>query len=260
MRKILERIQIFHFSLGAEFRGAAQPHADVRVATQRTFLHVAIAHFGVFEDLLQRREVRIRLGGRAQVRLGHDLDQRHATAVEVEVAPEVGIRETFVEAFAGVVFHVQTCDADALLCAPDLDFESARGGKGKLVHRDLVALGQVGVKVILARKSRARLNLASDGERRAQSQLQRALIQHWQGPRQPQTHGTGVGIRGSAEFGRAAAECFGPRLQLGVDFEADDGFVAVHGIRRNEGRVVCGSAHDRRKIIASGRAGRVSAA
>ena len=125
VRQIAERIQILHFRLGAEFRRAAQPHADVRVAAQRPFLHVAVAHFRVFQHLLQRVQIRVRFGGRAQVRLGHDFDQRHAAAVEIDVAPLVRIRETFVQALARIVFHVQTRDADALLVAVHVRFRAS---------------------------------------------------------------------------------------------------------------------------------------
>ena len=118
VRKIAERIQVLHFRFGAEFRRAAQPHAYVRVATQRTFFHVAVAHFGVFQNLLQRVQIRIGLGGRAQVRLGNNFDQRHAAAIEIDVAPAVGIRKSFVQAFARIVLHVQARDADALRSRP----------------------------------------------------------------------------------------------------------------------------------------------
>ncbi len=50
--QVAERIQIFHFRLGAEFFRAAPPHADVGVAAQRAFFHVAVAHFGVEHHLL----------------------------------------------------------------------------------------------------------------------------------------------------------------------------------------------------------------
>ena len=61
--QVAEGIQIFHFRLGAEFFGAASAHADVRIATQRTFLHVAVADFGVQHHLFERREIGICLGG-----------------------------------------------------------------------------------------------------------------------------------------------------------------------------------------------------
>ena len=49
-----ERIQIFDFDLGAELLGAARADADVGVAAERAFLHVAITDPGVEQDLAER--------------------------------------------------------------------------------------------------------------------------------------------------------------------------------------------------------------
>src|SRR4029077_2838423 len=117
------------------------------------------------------------LGGSAQVRLGNNFDQRNSAAVEIDVAPAVGIRKTFVETLARVIFHVQAGDADGLFLAADFNFERAQGGQRQLVHRDLIALGQIGIEIVFARKSRAGLNFAPDRKRRSQSQLQRALVE-----------------------------------------------------------------------------------
>ena len=250
VRQIAERIQILHFGLRPEFRRAAQPHAHVGVAAQRAFLHVAVAHFRVFEDLLQRVEVRVGLGGRAQVRLGNDFDQRDAAAVEIDVAPAVGIGKAFVQALARVVFHVQPRDADALFLALDFDLDPARQRQRQLVHRNLVALRQIGIKVVLARKARARLNRAVDRQRRAQRQLQRPLVQHRQRPRQPQAHGTRIRIRRRAEFRRAAAKRLRQRVELRVHLEPDHSFVARHHLGRHAGHILCSLAHNKRTIIA----------
>ena len=250
VRQIAERIQVLHFGLRPEFRRAAQPHAHVGIAAQRAFLHVAVAHFRVFEDLLQRVEVRVGLGGRAQVRLGNDFDQRHAAAVEIDVAPAVGVGKALVEALARVVFHVQARDADALLLALDFDLDPARERQRQLVHRNLVALGQIGIEIVLARKARARLNRAVDRQRRAQRQLQRPLVQHRQRPRQPQAHGTRIRIRRGAEFRRAAAKRLRHRVELRVHLEPDHSLVARHHLRRHLRRILCSLAHDKRTIIA----------
>ena len=43
---------------------------------------------------------------RPQIRLGDDLDQRHAGAIEVEVRRAVGIGKSVVQRLARVLFHV----------------------------------------------------------------------------------------------------------------------------------------------------------
>ncbi len=80
-----EGIEVFYFDLGAEFAGAARAHADVGVAAQRAFFHVAVADAGVQQDLAQRGQIRVSLFGRAHIRLGHDFAQRRAAAVVIDV-------------------------------------------------------------------------------------------------------------------------------------------------------------------------------
>ena len=48
-----ERIDVFDFGLGAEFFLSARAHADIGIAAQRTFFHIAITDTGVQDDLLQ---------------------------------------------------------------------------------------------------------------------------------------------------------------------------------------------------------------
>ncbi len=67
-----ERIQILYFDLGAEFLRAAQPHAHIGVAAQRSFFHVAVADAGVQQNLPQRTQVGVGLVWRAHIRLGDD--------------------------------------------------------------------------------------------------------------------------------------------------------------------------------------------
>ena len=147
------------------------------------------------------------------------------------------------QALAGVVLHVQAGDADALLLAFGFDIQIARERQRQLVHRNLVALGQVGVEIVFARKTRVWLDFAVNGQRSAQSQLERAFIKHRQRPGQTEAHGAGIGIRRRAKFCRAAAKGLGDGLELGVHFEADDGFVARHYVRRDARRFLCGSDH-----------------
>src|SRR6202034_689626 len=205
------------------------------------------------ENLFQHREVRVGLSRSPQIRLGNDFDQRDAATVEIDVAPLVRIRKSLVEAFARVVLHMQALDADALSCAADFDFERALGGEGQLVHRDWIPLGQIGIKIVFAGETRARLDHAANRERRAQRQLQRAFIEHWQRTRQTQADRASIGIRLRAELCRAAAESLRDRLELRVDLEANDGFVARRHFRRYARRLLCGSTHDRAEIITSGR-------
>ena len=63
-----------------------QPHAHIRIAAQRALFHVAVGHAGVEQNLLQPRQVLKRFVGSANIRLAHNLHQRRAAAVQIEIA------------------------------------------------------------------------------------------------------------------------------------------------------------------------------
>ena len=109
-----EGVEILHLGLDAEPVGGDRPNADVRVAAQRTFFHVATGDFQVLKDSFQLRQVVIGFLGGAQVRFADDFNQRHAAPVQVDIAFPVRIGEAFVQRLAGVFFHVEPRDADAL--------------------------------------------------------------------------------------------------------------------------------------------------
>ena len=141
-------------ALVPNFSCATRADADVGVAAQGAFLHVAVGDAGVEQDFLEAREVFVGFVGRADVGLGDDFDQRRAAAVEVDVGAGGGVGEAVMEAFAGVLFHVQAGDADALWAGRRGDVDVAVLGDGLVELRNLVALGQVGVEVIFAGEDR----------------------------------------------------------------------------------------------------------
>ena len=114
----------------------------------------------------------------------------------------------FVEIFGGVFFDVKARDADAFFGAGDFDFDVAAGGKRKLELGNLVALGKVGVEIILAGKARVFVDGAVDGERRAAGHFDDAFVQHRKSAGEAQADGAGVGVGRVAEAGGAGAENF----------------------------------------------------
>ena len=82
-----------------------------------------------------------------------------AAAVEVDVGFGDGVGVAIVQAFAGVFFHVQAGDADALDGAggavPRRDVEVAVLRDGLVELRDLIALRVIGVEVVLPREDTA---------------------------------------------------------------------------------------------------------
>jgi hypothetical protein len=134
---------------------------------------------------------------------------------------------------ASVFFHVDAGDSNALSAASTGDFDIAVLGKRLIVLRNLVALGEVWIEVILAREDRVLADLAVERHGREYRELYCLPIQHGQGTRQAETHRADIGVRGISELGRAAAEDFGLSQELDVDFESDDRLVP--GLRRNRG-------------------------
>ena len=89
---------------------------------------------------------------------------------------------------------------------------------------DLVALGQVGIEIILAREHRARRDMGAGGEAEPDRALHRALVQHRQHAGQSEAHRIRLRIRLRAERGRGAAEDLAIGRELRVHFQPDDDF------------------------------------
>ena len=90
--------------------------------------------------------------------MGHNLDQRHAAAIEVQIRVPVAL--TDVEGLTGVFLEVNADDPDGVLSAVIFIDQLAIGCQRLLVLRDLIALGQIGIEVVLARENRAALDRA----------------------------------------------------------------------------------------------------
>ena len=163
--------------------------------------------------------------GRAHVRLGNDLDQRRAAPVVVNVALRGGVREAFVHVLRGVFFHVQARDADAFAAPTKIELEPPAKRDRQLILRNLIALGQVRIEIILTGEARDGLHFQVERERSANRKLERAAIQHRQGSGQTQANGTNVRVGRIAEARRASAENLRIGGELDVYLEPDDGLI-----------------------------------
>ena len=101
--------------------------------------------------------------------------------------------------------------------------------------RNLVALGQVGIEIILAGEDGALAHLAVDGQRSQRGKLDGLRVQHRQSAGQAQAHRADIGVGSRAELIGATAEGLGRGEQLHVDLEADDWLVFGHDFRRKSG-------------------------
>ena len=128
----------------------------VCVATDIPFFHVAGGYVQILEDLFQFRHISVGFVRTADVRLADDLNKGRAGPIQVHVGIPVGILESIMDALAGIVFHVDARNADALVRAIEGDVNPAMLRQRLVILGDLITLGQIGIKIILARKARHR--------------------------------------------------------------------------------------------------------
>src|SRR6516225_5058948 len=134
------------------------------------------------------------------------------------------------QALAGVFFQRHARGADALATASSRgDFDVAVLGQRLVVLRDLVALGKIGIEVVLAGKDRVLANLAVEGHRREYHEFHRSSIEHRESAWQPEAHRTNIRVRRIAELRRAAAENLGFGKKMNVNFQSDDRLVLKLG-------------------------------
>ena len=221
-----EGVDVLQLGAGAEFLLAEGADRDVGVAAEGALLEVAVADAEIDDDLVQLLEVGDGLVGAAHVRLGDNLQQRRAGAVEVDQRAAGALGALAVEEFAGILLHVDAGDADALRSSGfRCDVEVAVLADRQFELGDLVPLGEVGIEVVLAGEDRARRDRAVGGQPGHDRVFDHLAVEDRQGSRQPQADRAGLGVGGVAEAGRAAAEDLAGGGQLDVDLQADDGFI-----------------------------------
>ena len=98
---------------------------------------------------------------RSHIGLAHNLHQRRPAAVQVDRRISAGIRQPIMDAFARIFFHVQARDANLLAAPVCLRYLNiAMLGQRLIELRNLIALGQVRIKIVFAGKNRCLSHLA----------------------------------------------------------------------------------------------------
>ncbi len=151
-------------------------------------------------------EVLAGLLGASHVGLAHDLDERHARAVEIHVAPGVAL---VVDELAGVLLHVDPRDADPLLLAVEHDVDPAVLGQRVGVLGDLVALGKVRVEVVLPGEVLVGVDAASGGQGHPDGEFHDLFVQDGEHAGHAQADLAGVLVGPCPELRGAAAEYLG---------------------------------------------------
>ena len=227
---IPKRIHILDLRALEELPASRRPNGHVRVATQRSLLHIPVGNAKVPHDLANLPHVRIRFAGRAQVRLRNDFDERRSAPVVVQ---QRVARVLVVNGPPGVLFHVDAGESDALcgrrrlrvLPVPHGDIHMPPGANGRFVLRNLVALRQVGIKIMLARQHGTRRDPALRSQAHAQGIFDHAPIQRGQRAGMPQANRIHMRIRTGPEAGGIRTERLGIGKKPAMRLQANDRFV-----------------------------------
>ena len=224
-----EAVEVLDLDLRAEGGGSHRPQADVALDPHAPRLHVGMGGADGAQQLAQRLAVGSRLGRRTEVGLGHDLHQRHARAVEVDDAEPAAAGVLHAR---GVLLEVRAGDADDDLAAlgRHRHRQAAVARQREGVLADLVALGQVGVEVVLALEAhRLGLDLAVQCQPGEHHELHGAAVDDRQRTRHAHADGADARVRLvvlALGWGRrAGAEHLGLGPQLCVDLDPDDRLV-----------------------------------
>ena len=130
----------------------------VHVSPQVAVLHVTVAGAEIAQDLTQLRHISRCFFWAADVRAGHNFHQRHAGPVQVH---EGHVRVHVMYGFACVLFEVDTFHTDIAgraVAKFNQDFAFAHNRVVQLGN--LIALRQIWVEIVLAVKSREKVDLS----------------------------------------------------------------------------------------------------
>ena len=212
-----EGIHIFDLRAGAELVVTDLAHRNVDVAAQRTLLHLTVRNADVFHHQLQPLEIFADLVGAANVRLRHDLNERHAAAVVVHIGIAAAVYQ-----LARVLLDVDTRQAD-LFAGRQLYIAVLAQRFIKL--RDLISLGQVGIHIVFAVHLGNGVDGAVGDQPRHDRIAHRLPVELGQRAGQADADRAAVRVRLTAEAGSAAAENFGVGGKLNVSLQTGNHFV-----------------------------------
>ena len=178
-------------------------HRDVGIHAEAAFLHVAIAHSQPRHQGVEGAGIGHGFGSGAHIRLGDDFEQRRTGTIQVDAGHAL---EVFVQAFAGIFFKVGAGELDSFYGIAHDDIDVPAFDNRQLKLADLVAFGQVGVKVIFAGKNRGAVDMGIDRQAKADGFFDGGAVHHRQDTRQGNIHRAGLGIRRGTKGGAAAGK------------------------------------------------------
>ena len=213
---VLERVHVLDLGPRAVLGGTDGTDRDVGIAAQAPLFHVAVRDAEVLNDLPELLEIGRSFLRRADVRIAHDFEKRHAAAVQVDV----GIVADIVDRLARILLDVDPDEADLPASLAGIDMDRAFTADRLLVLRDLVAFGQVGIKIVLPGQHRMGRNGAPECKAELDGILHDPPVEDRKGARQRKADRAYIVVRRPAELSGTAAECLAFSAELTVDLEA----------------------------------------
>ena len=208
---------------------AGRAHRHVGVAAQAALFHVAVVDAEPDEQLAQAAEELGRVGGRSQIGLGDDLDERHAAAVEVDVGLAVGIGEALVQRLARVLFQwTRVMPTRARRRRPSRTRRRRRSPAAARTAKSDSPWAGPDRSSSCARRSTSRGSCSRARAPRGSRSRRRARFSTGSAPGRPRQTGQTCVFGARAERGAAAAEDLRRGQQLRVDLETDDGLETAH--------------------------------
>src|SRR5262249_54541321 len=135
-------------------------NGDICIAPETALLHIAVIDVEILQDLLESPQVVVRFCRRTDIRFADDFNQRHTASIEIEIGISARIRKTFVKRFAGILFHVDSLNADFLHSPVHGDLNKTMPRQRPIVLGDLIPLWEVRIEIILTSPLRFRIDRA----------------------------------------------------------------------------------------------------
>src|SRR5216683_5981983 len=126
-------------------------------------------------------------------------------------------------------------------CAVEVNRQAPALDKWLLVLRDLIPLRQIRVKIVLPGKTAHTRDLPLHGQTRADGELYRLAIEHWQHPWHAETNRARLLIRIGLKHRGAGAKQLRFSQQLRVYLEADNTLVFHVGLSSSYNKTVWSS-------------------
>ena len=216
----VEGVEVLDFATRAEWLTAAT-HRDVGITAEGPLLHIAVANTNPAHQCMQRFGIRNRLLRAGQIGFSDNFQQRCTGTIQIDTAHTM---EIFMQRFTGVFFQMRAGQMHRFFNIAHHDRQRATLHHRQFVLADLVALRQIRIEIILARKNRPRTDGSADRKTKTNGTLNGPAIQYRQHAGQRDINRTGLRIRTRAEGGRRAGKYFRAGRQLRVGFKPDHNF------------------------------------